>query len=94
MTADIRGQAPLHLSQLQPGVKVQDTLRYRKTALEITSLPKETVSGMMGQLMEDSGEPVASSWLLAVRDLRTNRTDVTRVDCDANGHTNRFQLLA
>lgn len=94
MSGTIQGQATVHLSQLQPGIRVQDNLRYRKTAFEITSPPRETVAGMMGQLLEETGKPVASSWLVGLRDLRTNRVDVTRIDCDTDGHTGRFNLMA
>jgi hypothetical protein len=84
----------IHLHQLQPGTQVVDRLRCRKTILEIISLPEETFDGMLGVLLPETGRQVASSWVVEVRDLRSNRLALTRVDCDETGFTSRFLLIS
>lgn len=87
-----------HLSQIKPGALVLDTLRCRRTILEIVSLPQETLPAMTCTRMEVSMDDeddfsVTSSWLVQVRDLKTRRIDTTRIDCDAMGLIDRFHVL-
>jgi hypothetical protein len=82
-----------HLSQIKPGTLVLDTLRCRRTILEIVNVPQETLPALSCTHIEDEDYVICSSWLVQVRDLRTRRIDTTRIDCDAMGLVERFHLL-
>lgn len=83
-----------HLSQIKPGALMLDTLRCRRTILEIVSLPQETLPAMTcTRIDEEENYSVCSSWLVRVRDLKTRREDTTRIDCDAMGLVDRFHVL-
>lgn len=82
-----------HLSQIKPGTLVLDTLRCRKTILEIVSYPQETLPALACTQASIEEQAIISSWLVEVRDLRTRRVDTTRIDCDETGRIDRFHLL-
>ena len=83
----------VHLSQMKPGTLVLDTLRCRRTILEVVSSPQETLPALGCANLPNGQKVITSSWLVEMRDLRTLRVDTTRIDCDETGHIERFHLL-